>query len=191
MECCITRDESQRVLSQPGKPVRSREKLRSFLQACVYEYEEFETSEESEDLLGVLNAAIDGLDCLDGGEVKPIFKPVRTKTQGLFPVSAQRLRMLARFYETLLREQGLSAVSATAEIAEAYKASPDVVQKWKTNEKFSPKNHPSFEFLLGNKKSLEKLGHPPTLKGLRLEIKRLGALYQKANLKKKSGKKTL
>lgn len=175
-------------LSQPIKPVRRRQILRDFLQEQICEREGFDPSQELFDLLAVLKAAVDGLDCLDGGEVRPIFRPSPTKSHGISPVSAKHLRMLARFYETLLREQNLPAKMAISEIAGAFQVSIDAVKAWKKNKTLSPIGNPKVKSLLENQNSLKKLGHHTTLKGLRAEIKRLGGLYQKANLKKKSGK---
>ena len=189
--CRSAKEEWGCDLSQPSTSVSDRQILRHFIQEQIYEHEGFDPSQELFDLIRVLNAAVDGLDCLDGGEVRPIFRPTPTKSHGIFPVSAKRLRMLARLYETLLRDQKLSPEMAIAEIAEAFKVSVDVVKKWKNDKSLSPKWYPKLELPFGNRNLLKKLLPPPTLKGLRTEIKRLGELYQKANLKKKSGKNPL
>ena len=91
--------------------------------------EEMDVWRTSKENLRVLKEAVDGLDCLDWGEVPDIFEPTKGRW-GEHPATAQLRTAEIASYVAVLRKRGLSEEAAIGVVKEGLDVSEHAVEQW-------------------------------------------------------------
>jgi hypothetical protein len=115
-------------------PPTSRAKLRCWLRTHLVDIELGEVSDWTTELEQLLNAAIDGLDDLDRGEVPEIFRAAKNPKKSRRPATIERIELEALGYVALLQELGDSLTTARSEVADVFGygySGHGAIRKWR------------------------------------------------------------
>lgn len=161
----------------------SRQELRDFLEGELNRIENLESPPQNYMAMQrLVFAAIDALDALDWGEVRPVFQAVDTTTQGTKPFLLHQAQIIAVQHVAVLRKKfKYSAVEANHAVALAYGLGDESIKKWWT---VFGKSGKSGEIKVAIKifSSGQALGFAPSLERRLTKIAKDGKAYQSAKM---------